>query len=102
TIPLNPWRDIGRMINMSHVEFLIDTNAGDMFVDFYMDEEESPFKTALIVSPNGTTKKKVWVEVAVNQEANFITIIMRNESAGFQTRISSIRIHCEPGLSTNP
>jgi len=102
TIPFNPWRNQGRMINMSHVEFLVDSNAGDMFVDFYIDEESSPFKTAYVASPSTTTKKKVWVAVEVNQEANFITIVMRNESAGFQTLITSIRIHCEPGLLTNP
>ncbi len=102
TIPFNPWRDQGRMINMSHVEFLIDTNAGGMYVDFYMDEEESPFKTAYVASPTNTTKKRVWVEVEVNQEADFITIVMRNESSGNQTRITSIRIHCEAGLLTNP
>jgi len=102
TIPFNPWRAAGRMINMSHVEFLIDTNAGDMFVDLYIDEEEAPFKTAYISSPNTTTKQKVWVMVEVNQEANFITIVMRNESAGFQTRVTSMRIHCEAGLLTNP
>ena len=89
-------------MNMSHVEFLVDTNAGGMYVDFYVDEEEAPFKTAFVASPNTTTKKKVWVEVEVNQEANFITIVMRNESAASQTRITSIRIHCEEGLWTNP
>lgn len=96
-IPFNPYRSDGCRIYMSHVEFLVDTNAGNMFVDIYIDEEDSPFKTALVVSPMQTTKKRSWVDVAVDQEAEFITIVMRNESAGFQTIVTSIRMYCSRG-----
>ena len=99
--PFNPYRDQGRRIYMSHVEFLIDTNGGDLYVDFYIDEEESPFKTSMLVSPTTTTKQRVWINNAVNQEANFIRMVLRNESAGKQTKITSIRMHCNPGGYTS-
>ena len=99
--PFNPYRADGRRVFMSHAEFLIDTNAGDLFVDIYIDEEEAPFKTAQIVSPSTTTKKRVWVDVAVDQEADFITLIMKNETAGAQTKLTSIRMHCSPGGFTS-
>ena len=100
-IPFNPYRSKGRRIFMSHVEFQINTNAGDMFVDIYSDEEEAPFKTALVVSPSNTTKKSIWVNVAVDQESEYLTIVMRNESAGFQTVVTSVRMHCAPGGDTS-
>jgi hypothetical protein len=99
--PFNPYRSEGRRIYMSHAEFLINTNAGSMFVDVYIDEETAPFKTAEIVSPSATTKKRVWVDVAVNQEAEFITFVMRNESAGNQTLLTSVRMYCQPGGLTS-
>jgi len=102
TIPINPWREAGRMIIVSHVEFLLATHGEGFFVDIFMDEEDTPFKTAFVASPSNTTKKRVWVEVEVNQEADFISLVLRNESVGNQMKLTSIRIHCEAGLETNP
>lgn len=99
--PFNPYRSKGLRIYMSHAEFLMNTNSGDMFVDVYIDEEEAPFKTAFIESPSSTTKKRVWVDVAVNQEAEFITLVMRNESAASQTIVTSVRMYCSPGGYTS-
>lgn len=100
-IPFNPYRPEGRRVHMCHVEFQVNTNAGNMFVDFYIDEEEAPFKTALVVSPTATTKTRAWVDVAVDQEAEYITIVMRNESAGFQTIVTSVRMYCSRGGFTS-
>ncbi len=100
-IPFNPYRSIGRRIYMSHVEFLINTNGSDMFVDFYADEEEFLFKTSKVASQDNTTKNRVWVDVAVNQEAEFISFIMRSLTASTQLLITSIRMYCSPGGYTS-
>lgn len=99
--PFNPYRNMGKRVYMSHVEFLLNTNAGDCFVDIFIDEETTPFKTAQLVSPTTTTKKRVWINVAVNQEAQFINLVLRNESAKTQTVITSIRLHCKEGGFTS-
>ena len=99
--PFNPYRAEGRKCYISHIEFLLNTNGGNTYVDIYEDEEESPFKTALLVSNTSTTKSKEWVEIVVNQESNFLTVVMRNESAGAQTIITSIRLHCSRGAFTS-
>ncbi len=99
--PFNPYRSEGRKCYVSHIEFLINTNGGNCFVDIYEDEELAPFKTSLLVSSNDTTKAREWITVIVDQESNFLTLVMRNESAGFQTIITSIRIHCSRGSFTS-
>lgn len=177
--PFNPYRDQGRKVYVSHVEVLLNVNAGDITADVYEDEEPYPFKTALLESPqqtianisaitqanqavltidsqgfvagdrvkisevqgmveiNGltvkvlsvtdttmtidlntsgfsaytaagivsdasaTTKARVWIEFTVDQESNFLTFSFNNESAGAQTIISSIRIHCSVGAFTS-
>lgn len=96
----NPYRAEGRMVYVSHLEFYINSHGGDVTIDMYADEEEAPFKTVLIESPTDTTKFRVWKEVAVNQEANFLTFVLRNESAGVQTVITSLRIHASKGPFT--
>ena len=98
--PFNPYRSEGRKVYVSHVEFLLDTHSGNATIDVYEDEEEAPFKSAQIVSSSSTTKQKEWITVVVGQESNFITFVIRNESAGNQTVITSIRIHCSRGAFT--
>ena len=99
--PFNPYRQEGRKCYVSHVEFFINTNGGNCYVDIYEDEEEAPFKTSFLESSTTTTKAREWITVIVDQEANFLTFVMRNESAGAQTIITSIRIHCSRGAFTS-
>lgn len=100
--PFNPYRSEGMKVYISHIEVLLGTNGGDVYVDMYADEEESPFKFgALVASPTTTTKARIWSTITVNQEANFITFVLRNESAGAQTLITSIRIHASRGALTS-
>lgn len=47
-----------------------------------------------------TTKQRQWITAIVDQESNFITISMHNETTGNQTIVTSIRIHCSPGAYT--
>lgn len=100
--PFNPYRQQGRMVYVSHIEFLLNTHGGNCYVDLYEDEEEAPFKPAVLLESNiETTKERQWIPVIVDQEANFITVVMRNESAATQTIITSIRFHCSPGAFTS-
>lgn len=98
--PFNPYRAQGRRCYISHIEFLLNTNSGNLTVDFFEDEESTPFKTAQLI-PTLNLKFREWITVTVNQESNFITMLLRNESSSEQTIISSIRIHSNPGNLTS-
>lgn len=100
-VPFNPYRSEGRLCYLSHIEFLLDTNAGNLTVDITLDGEDAPFKTAPVTSLSSTTKQREWSTIVVNQEANFINIDLSNESATQQTVISAIRIHCSRGSLTS-
>lgn len=102
TIPFNPYRSIGRRCYVSHVEFFIDTNGGNLRVDVYADEEESPFKADVLLLPSSdTTKAREWITMTVDNEANFHTFVMKQESPAVQVRVTSVRIHCAPGGLTS-
>ncbi len=95
--PFNPYRKLGNKVYLSHIEFLLNTNAGSVTVDIYEDEEQAPFKSAKLVPSQTTTKAKEWITISVNSEANFMTMVLSNESSGSQTLITSVRIHCSIG-----
>lgn len=102
TIPFNPYREAGRRCYVSHLEFLIDTDGGDLRVDVFADEEESPFKADILLKPSlTTTKAREWITMTVDNEANFHTFVMKQLSPGVQLKITSIRIHCAPGGLTS-
>lgn len=101
-IPFNPYRDQGRKCFVSHIEFLINTNAGSVFVDLYEDEEEAPFKADIELAPDATlTKRREWITAIVDQESNFLNVLIKKENALQQIIISSIRIHTNPGSLTD-
>ncbi len=102
TIPFNPFREQGRMCRISHVEFLLDTNSGYLQVDVYQDEEEGPFKKDILIQPDfPTTKRREWITMSVDNEANFMTFVLKQTSVSNQVRQTSMRIHCEPGALTS-
>ena len=96
-VPFNPYRPEGRRCYVSHLEFLLNTNAGGLNVDIYMDGETAPFKSAELLPSDSTTKPREWITVVVNQEANFLNFDLKRESSSNQTIISSIRIHASKG-----
>jgi hypothetical protein len=99
--PFNPYRDIGRKCYVSHVEVLLNTHNAGVYVDIFEDEEESPFKTVLLQPSSVTTKQKEWINFVVNEEANFISFVFRNDLWKDQILISSMRIHCNMGAFTS-
>lgn len=95
TIPFNPYREQGYRCYVSHVEFLLDTDGGHLYVDVIADDEEFPFKKDILLQPSfTTTKSREWITITVDQEANFLTFVMRQESVSSQVKLSSMRIHC--------
>jgi hypothetical protein len=104
TIPFNPYRSQGRRCYVSHLEFLIECNGGGLLVDVYADEDDSPFIKNVLCQPSLTTvsaKKSSWVNMTVDQEANFLTFVMKQSSPESQIRLTSMRIHCQPGGYTS-
>lgn len=101
TIPFNPYRAIGRRCYVSHVEFYIDCNGGNLKVDVFADQQETPFKQNVLLKPSDTTQTAEWITMSVNQEANFLTFVMKQQSPAVQLRLTSMRIHCEPGGLTS-
>ncbi len=101
TIPFNPYRSQGRRCFVSHVEFLIDTNGGNLKVDVYADQDETPFKQNILLQPTNTTQSAEWISMSVAQEANFLTFALKQESPAVQVRLSNMRIHCMPGGLTS-
>jgi len=101
TIPFNPFRSQGLKCRISHVEFLLDCNAGFLEVDVFEDEESTPFKSNILVIPDSDRKGRQWVEMSINNEANFMTFALKQESPALQVRLTSMRIHCEPGAYTS-
>jgi hypothetical protein len=97
TVPFNPFREKGRQIYISYVEFLLKTNSGSLTVDVFADEEDEPFKRNVIVKPTGTQKSREWVSMSVNQESDFITFKMSQVSAFEQVEQISMRIHAREG-----
>lgn len=102
TIPFNPYRDLGRRCYVSHVEFLIDNNGGYLKVDVLMDEEEMPFKQNVLILPDSDNpKSRQWITLSVDNEADFHTFVLKQESPNVQVKITSIRIHAEMGGLTS-
>jgi hypothetical protein len=99
--PFNPYRSSGCKCYVSHVEFLLDTDDGHLLVDVYEDEEESPFISNVLIEPTNLQKAREWITMTVNQEANFITFVLKQESASVQVRQTSMRIHCSRGGLTS-
>lgn len=101
TIPFNPYRKEGNRCFVSHLEFLIDANGGSLLVDVYADQEPTPFKRDILVKPASTTQPNEWVPMTVDQEANFLTFVLKQQSPAVQLRLTSMRIHCMRGGMTS-
>lgn len=98
TIPFNPYRSEGRRVFVSHVEFLLDINGGNLHVDVFADEEETPFKRDIPIIPDqDKAQAREWITMSVDQEANFLTFLLKQSSPAVQLRLTSMRIHAKPG-----
>lgn len=98
TIPFNPYRDQGRRCIISHIEILIDNNGGSAKIDVFEDEESNPYVQNVLCKPSRSSpKKREWITVSVNNEANFHTIVIKQNSSNAQLIVTSLRIHCQPG-----
>lgn len=101
TIPFNPYRAQGQRCYISHVEFLIDCTGGFLKVDVFQDEDESPFKENILLFPTSTKQSREWITMTVDNEANFMTFVMKQSSPAVPLRVTSIRIHCQPAGYTS-
>jgi len=77
-------------------------NGARLLVDIYDDEEPDPFKANILCEPDSdSTKSREWISIVVDNEADFHTFVMKQESPSVQVRIISIRIHASPGGLTS-
>lgn len=101
TVPFNPYRAAGMQCRISHIEFLLDNNGATLSLDIFMDGNSTPFKKDVLLATSRGLKSREWLTVAINNTADFMTLKMKQESASNQIRITSIRIHCQPGGYSN-
>jgi hypothetical protein len=101
TIPFNPYRDQGMRCYVSHVEFLLDTNGGNLKVDVFEDEQTTPFKRDILIKTDRTNQSTQWISMTVDQEANFLTFALKQQSPSVQVRLTNMRIHASPGGMTS-
>lgn len=101
TIPFNPWREQGLRVFITHVEFLLNTNSGTLSVDVYQNEETTPFKQNILIQTTTTLQARQWINMSVNNEADFMTFTLKQTNPAVQVKLQSIRIHCAPGGSTS-
>lgn len=98
TIPFNPYRKEGNRIYISHVDFTIDVNGGSLLVDVYADQQSSPFIQNVLVMPDQDSEQSSdVVSMSVNQEATFLTFILKQQSPAVQLRLTSMKLYCEKG-----
>lgn len=98
--PFNPYRDKGFGCNLKYVDFLIDTGGGFLRVDFFSDEEETPWKANVLLQTDTTQKARQYIRVSVNHDADFHTIKFSQNTVSEQVKITSIRLYCEQGERT--
>lgn len=101
TIPFNPYRSQGRRCYVGYIELLINTNVGQVFVDVYADQQETPFKQNVLMQPTVNNQEYEWISMSVDQEANFLTFVFKQNSPSLQFQMTNLRIHCEPGGMTS-
>lgn len=98
TIPFNPYRKEGNRIYISHVDFTIDVNGGSLLVDVYADQQSTPFIQNVLVMPDQDSEQSSdVVSMSVNQEATFLTFILKQQSPAVQLRLTSMKLYCEKG-----
>lgn len=101
TIPFNPYRSQGYRCYIGYVEFLIEANGGSLLIDVFADEQNSPFKQNVLMKPTVANQQTEWLSMSINQEANFFTFRMKQETPATQLRLTSMRLHCMQGGLTS-
>jgi len=103
-VPFNPYREEGLKCYVSHVEFLLDSGMGNVYIDAFLDGQPSAFKTTLlepIQSDQTDQNSRQWIEMVINEEANFFSFVIKQDSSTLPVKITSIRIHCDRGSFNN-
>lgn len=97
TIPFNPYRSQGKRCYVSMIECYIEKTGGSVLVDVYADQQTTPFIRDVLLMPdqNGPQSVGEYISMTVDQEANFITFVLKQQSLAVQLKITSMRIHCE-------
>jgi hypothetical protein len=99
--PFNPYRKDGRKCYVSYVEVLLDSIGGSVTLEAYEDEEDHPFKSVLLQPDPTLSKTRNWITATINQQSNFITFVLKNDSVIDPVTITSIRVHCSPSTFTS-
>lgn len=97
TVPFNPFRDQGKRVFVSHVEVLVNSDAGNLRMDVFTDQESAPFIQDVLLTPTDLQKPYEWITLTVDEEADFMTFRIRHQSPASQVKIQSLRIHASPG-----
>jgi len=97
TIPLNPFRQEGRRLFVSHVDFLVDSDTVSLKVDVFQDTEQSPFIRDYILKPSLSNRESEWVSMPVNNECEFIRFGLKHLSPSNIFKQTSMRLYFDRG-----
>jgi len=100
--PFNPYRQQGRRCYVSHMDVLINNNAGSLYVDIFDDDDDTPLKSDIPLIPDkDSIKSRQWITISIDHEADFLNFLFKKENANQPIVISSIRLYCKPGGKTS-
>jgi len=74
------------------------------YVDAFLDGQPSAFKTTFlepIQSDQTDQNSRQWIEMVINEEANFFSFVINQNSSSLPVKITSIRIHADRGSFNN-
>lgn len=102
TIPFNPYRKDGDRVYISHVDLLMQNTGALPRVSVFADQQSTPFiQDTLCQIPTDSSGSSVIVSMSVNNESEFMTFAIKNQSPASQFRLESLKLYCERGGKIN-
>lgn len=98
TKPFNPFTDKGQQCSLKSLWFLIDTNSSQLYVDLFDDRRATAYRSNVPIGLTGNfgESDKKWVEVTVNNVANFHSFRIKSYEGPANERIHAYILDCEP------
>ena len=93
---LNPFSEQGQKARLGFIDFLVNKDEGiSFFVDFYVDGDTNPYKTAEVTCDGGAGTK-VWKRVFAGAEGAFHQLQLRHVKANQTLNIHAMNFYLKP------